>query len=172
MGSAHIRANGVGRASVQSGGVGHVSMGPGSGDSARYIPDGKWAVVIYDSPGARVGAARSNNPGLAAALVSDKMGVVVQEYTTKVAATYAAMLGRRPGGTGRLLASVEANVWPNQGYGKDRWVGEVKVGSASTPYGAADEFGRKSPKEGQRGSTTDGSHQLRTALYSVLPYPL
>lgn len=173
MGSAHIRSNGVGRAQVQAGGVGHVSLSAGSPDVARYVPDGKWDVVIYDSPGGRTGAARSNNPGLQEVLLSGKMGTVVHEYTQLVANSYRSMLGARSSGKANgLLSTVEATVWPYWGYSKDRWVGEVKVGSASTPYGAADEFGRKNPDAKQHGSTTDGSHELRTALYMHLPYPL
>lgn len=171
MGDVHIRPNGAGRATVQAGGGGgHVSMGPGTGTSARYVPNGKWDVLIYDTPGARVGAAKSNNPGLAAALLSPQMQAVVADYAAKVAATYRASLTTR--GTGVLASTVVANVNPNDGFDSDRWVGTVTVGSAAHPYGAADEFGRKNPDGKQRGSTTDGSHALRNALYSVLPYPI
>lgn len=151
----------------------HVSVGAGQGASAVVKPGqpGPWHVVIYDSPGARTGAFRSNNPGLAAVLRGVKMEAVVTDYTAKVRNSYLALLGPRSK-SGDLAGTVQATVIPNSGYSRDRWVGEVTVGSAAAPYGAADEFGRKSPDDKQRGSTTDGSNNLRTALYSVLPYPL
>lgn len=171
MASSQILANGMGRVSVHAGGGGgHVALGPGTGSSARYVPNGKWEVVIYDAPGARTNTPRSNNPGLAEALLSPKMEAVVTDYTAKVRAAYEASLGSR--GTGNLRSTVQAMVVPNDGFSSDRWVGTVTVGSAAFPYGAADEFGRKNPDEKQRGSTTDGSHALRNALYSVLPYPI
>lgn len=172
MASTHIRANGAGSARVRSGGTGgHVAMGAGNGFSARYVPSGKWDVVIYDHPGGRSGLAKSNNPGLAAALRSDQMAAVVEDYTRRVAATYRTMLEARSK-SGNLAATIDARIIPDAGYASDRWIGEVTVGDAANPYGAADEFGRKSPDEDQRGSTTSGSRDLRTALYSVLPYPL
>jgi len=145
-------------------------MGPGQGGNVR-VNQGPWHVVIYDSPGARTGAFRSNNPGLAAVLRGPKLEVVVTDYTAKVAATYRSLLGARSK-SGDLAGTITATVIPNSGYSNDRWVGEVTVGSPTTPYGAADEFGRSNPDDKQRGSTTEGSNNLRTALYSVLPYPL
>lgn len=110
------------------------------------------------------------NKALAEVLLSGKMGTVIHDYTQKVASTYATMLGSRS--SGPLLATIEANVWPYWGYNKDRWVGEVKVGSEAYPYGASDEFGRKNPAPGQNNSRYEGSGQLRAALYSVLPFPI
>lgn len=172
MADVHIRPSvGGGHVQVTAGGSGsHVSMYAGAGGHVR-LTQGKLDVVIYDSPGGRTGAARAKNPGLTEVLLGGRLASVVADYTAKVASTYTAMLTAR-GGTGRLASTVEANVLPYSGYDRDRWVGEVTVGNAATPYGAADEFGRKNPDEAQRGSTTDGSNQLRTALYSVLPYPI
>jgi hypothetical protein len=120
-------------------------------------------VVIYPAP----------NKALAEVLLDGRLGTIVHDYTQKVAHTYATMLGARSSGKeGGLLSTVEANVWPYWGYTRDRWVGEVKVGSAESPYGAADEFGRKNPDRKQNNSRYDGSGQLRDALYMHLPHPI
>lgn len=159
--ASYIRANAVGNVHVRSGGSGHVQLQQGSGGNAPFVANGKWDVHIYPY----------NNPGLAEALLDGRLGTIMHDYTQKVAVTYGQMLGQRSK-SGGLVSSIEANVWPYWGYKKDRWVGEVKVGNAKNPYGAADEFGRSSPDEKQKGSTYEGSHQLRTALYSVLPNPI
>lgn len=118
-------------------------------------------VVIYPAP----------NKALSEVLLDGRLGTIVNDYTAKVAATYHTMLAARstPKGKAHLVDTIEANVWPYWGYRRDRWVGEVKVGSAENPYGAADEFGRGNPAAKQRGSTYWGSHQLRDSLYMHLP---
>lgn len=110
------------------------------------------------------------NPALTQILLGGQLGTIVHDYTQKVAQTYANSLGQRS--SGPLLSTIEANVWPYWGYKKDRWVGEVKVGSSAYPYGAADEFGRKNPDPKQNESRYEGSHQLRNALYATLPFPI
>lgn len=170
MGEAHIRANAVGRVHVKPSSSGsHVKMTAGGAGHVQLVQEHWWGIHIYPYP----------NPGLAEALLDGRLGTIVHDYTQRVAQSYGQMLGARSSGKtdekgepAGLLSSIEANVWPYWGFKRDRWVGEVKVGNAKFPYGAADEFGRKNPDEKQRGSTTDGSHQLRSALYSVLPYPI
>lgn len=165
LASTRIASNGTGRVHVRPGGSGnHVHMGAGGGGHVHYVSGGKWQVHIYPYP----------NPGLTAALLDGRMGTVVHDFTQRVAHTYAQSLGARSTGKsgGGLVSSIEANVWPYWGYKHDRWVGEVKVGDVKHPYGAADEFGRRNPDDKQHGSTYDGSHALRSALYSVLPYPI
>ena len=166
MGDTRIRENGVGRVHERPGGSGdHVSMVSGGG-LANFVGNGKWDVVIYPDP----------NPALAEVLLDGRLGTIVADYTAKIASTYHTMLAARSSrdeGTGtRLIDTIEANVWPYWGYKRDRWVGEVKVGSAAVPYGAADEFGRSNPEDGQKGSTYEGSRQLRTALYIYLPFKI
>lgn len=116
------------------------------------------------------------NPALTSILKGPQLENIVWNYTAKVAMTYRAQLeGRRGperrGKAGHLADTVNPHTISNGGYKRDRWVGEVTVGNAALPYGAADEFGRHSPTIYQRNSTYQGSNDLRTALYSVLPYP-
>lgn len=165
MGDTRIIPNGVGRVHERPGGTGdHVKMSSGGG-MVSYVSNGKWDVRIYPFP----------NPGLAEVLLDGRLGSIVHDYTSRVASTYHTMLAARSGDPqkgSRLIDTVEANVWPYWGYKRDRWVGEVKVGSAANPYGAADEFGRGNPQGRQNSSTYEGSHQLRTALYMHLPHPI
>lgn len=107
------------------------------------------------------------NPALTQVLVGPRLQAIVADYTAKVAASYGQRIAERPRkqrsdnrGPG-LASSISAVVMPNEGYKKDRWVGQVTVGAQ---YAAADEFGRKKYNQ------YDGSGDLAAALYTTLPY--
>lgn len=90
------------------------------------------------------------------------MAGIVYDYAKKVESVYISKLGSRS--SGALLSTVETSLPFIGGYKNDRYIGEVKVGSARRPYGAADEFGRT------KYAQYDGSGDLRDSLHAVLPY--
>lgn len=103
------------------------------------------------------------NPALTQILVSEQLGKVVADYTSKVAAVYTQRLtGRKRIGDrhpGLMQNNIKAAVHIG-GLKNDRVVGEITV---STDYAAADEFGRHAY------NPYEGSHDLRDSLYSILP---
>lgn len=105
-----------------------------------------------------------NNPALAEILLGERLTGIIAEYTSQVAANYVQRLGDRPRKgdqhPGRLASSVRAGVRIG-GNRHDRVIGEVVVGAE---YAAADEFGRHAYAD------YEGSHDLRAALYNVLPH--
>lgn len=105
------------------------------------------------------------NPALSEILKSARLRTIVAEKTAQVAAVYVNRITPRSK-SGRLRDGVQADVLIG-GFSKDRWVGEVR---STAEYAATDEFGRKNPAPGQRGSVYEGSHDLRDSLYSVLKH--
>lgn len=109
------------------------------------------------------------NPALAEILLGGGVRDVTYEYTARVTVNYLTRLearkhvhDRHPG---EMAGSVRPDVFIG-GYKDDRWVGEVSV---DVEYAMADEMGRHTPAPGQRGSVTQGSHDLSGALYAELP---
>lgn len=113
------------------------------------------------------------NPALSEILLGQRLQDVTSDWTHKVAVTYVTKLAARPHfddrHPGALEAGVDAEVFVG-GYENDRWVGEISDGGAnSITYALADEYGRHDPSPGQRGSTTQGHHDLADSLYEHLP---
>jgi len=109
------------------------------------------------------------NPALTEILVSNSVRDLVDEWGYKVEATYvAALQARKHVGDkhpGQMEGAIEGRSFIG-GYEGDRWVGELIV---HVDYALADEYGRKTPAPGQKGSTTEAHHSLRDALYANLP---
>lgn len=109
------------------------------------------------------------NPALAQILLGDRMRDSTYEYTARVTANYLTRLWARPHFNDQHVGELEGSVRPEVfigGYKSDRWVGEINV---DVDYALADEMGRHTPAEGQRGSVYEGSHDLTGALYAELP---
>jgi len=104
------------------------------------------------------------NPALTELLVSDDVGKIVGEYGRKVEAVFVSNIqGRERKGDphpGLMSSEVYSRSYIG-GLKDDRYVCDV---GSSVDYMAADEWGRKSPKP------SAPHHDLRNALYSVLPY--
>jgi hypothetical protein len=129
------------------GGVANIA----AGKSLVDIAPGPWYIRLYGPP----------NKAIGEILLNGRVGSIVHDYTQRVAQTYSTMIETRSR-SGALAASITATVNPYWGYKRDRWVGEVRVGSSSTPYGAADEYGRN------QYSPYEGSGNLVDALYMHL----
>ncbi|KLO38781.1 hypothetical protein ABW17_20775 [Mycobacterium nebraskense] len=104
------------------------------------------------------------NPALTEILVGEDMGKIVGEYGRKVETVFvSAIQGRAHKDDphpGLMASSVYSNTYIGGARG-DRFVCEV---GSTVPYMAADEFGRHT------NNPYEGHHELRNALYSVLPY--
>ena len=106
------------------------------------------------------------NPALTQILLGPRLEACVADYTAKVASAYGQRLQARPRKDkrergDRMASSINAVIIPNEGYKKDRWVGQVTVGAQ---YALADELGRK------KYAQYDGSGDLAAALYTTLPF--
>ncbi|OBK30146.1 hypothetical protein A5659_03640 [Mycobacterium sp. 1165196.3] len=104
------------------------------------------------------------NPALTELLVSDDMGKIVGEYGQKVETVFrASIAGRERKGDphpGLMSSEVYSRTYIG-GMKDDRYVCDV---GSNVDYMSADEWGRKSR------NPYAGHHDLRNALYSVLPY--
>lgn len=104
------------------------------------------------------------NPALTEILVSDKLGAIVSDYTSKVAAVFLSSIAGRPRKGDRHPGLMAEGTYASihiGGFKNDRIVGEV---GSTVDYMSSDEFGRHSS------NPYEGNHALSNALYSVLPY--
>lgn len=149
---AEIRIHGGGTNHVKvTPGKADVSFKPGDSDTVE-VSEKPWYVVTYGPP----------NKALAEVLLDGRLAKIVEDYTAQVASNYRTMLESRSGNPPRLASTIQATVNPYWGFKRDRWVGEVSVGSEQSPYGAADEFGRN------QYAPYRGSADLENALRMVL----
>jgi hypothetical protein len=129
-------------------------------ETARLEPNlGGGAWYFYPKP----------NPAFSEILLGERVRDLVYEYTAKVTLNYLTRLWARKHVHDRHIGEMEGAVRPEVfigGFDNDRWVGEITV---DVEYALADEFGRKNPAPGQKGSVYEGSHDLTGALYSELP---
>ncbi|UXA08681.1 hypothetical protein KXD96_11775 [Mycobacterium sp. SMC-2] len=118
------------------------------------MADHELEVNIYPAP----------NPALTEILVSEDMGKIVGEYGQKVETVFRASIAGRQRKHDVHPGLMESSVYSRTFIGGDkgdRYVCEV---GSTVPYMGADEFGREA--YGQYAP----HHDLRDALYSVLPY--
>lgn len=146
---------------IKSGGTGHVSNRPGkaevnykatSSEPPVDLSAKTWDVVTYGPP----------NRAVAELLMDNRLANIINDYTLMVMSNYRTMLEARSSTPPKLLGTLTASVNPYYGYRRDRWVGEVSVGSEQYPYGGADEFGRNAY------APYRGSADLENALRMVL----